>query len=455
MHIIVVGLGKVGQLITQYLSTEGHDVVVIDKNMHKVDSVASQFDVLGIIGNGANYDILCEAGVQKADAIITVTMSDEVNILSGMMAKKLGARYVIARVRNPDYSMQKEFLRTEMGLNMIINPEKEAAKEIRRSIVFQEVMSINTFARGRMELVELRVLETNLVGHSLNELSSLTRSKVLVCAVKRNQDVFIPDGTFTLQKEDLIFVTGSHDNLSMFCFDIGIISKKIKDVMVIGGSKIAYYLSKELLELGINVKIIEEKLESCEELADRLPGAMIIHADGSNEEIVKEEGISDCDALVCLTGMDEENIILGLMGKQLGVRKTIVKINRTPLKLIADPLPIDTVVDPKSISASQIVGYIRSKENNDIDSGLRTLYKLANDEVEALEFVVHAKTQHLHTALKNIKFKKGVLLAGIVRNGEFIFPKGDDMIEAGDSVTIVTVLPQIKKIDDIFEVNYE
>lgn len=161
MHIIVVGLGKVGQLITQYLSTEGHDVVVIDKNMHKVDSVASQFDVLGIIGNGANYDILCEAGVQKADAIITVTMSDEVNILSGMMAKKLGARYVIARVRNPDYSMQKEFLRTEMGLNMIINPEKEAAKEIRRSIVFQEVMSINTFARGRMELVELRVSETN------------------------------------------------------------------------------------------------------------------------------------------------------------------------------------------------------------------------------------------------------------------------------------------------------
>lgn len=455
MHIIVVGLGKVGQLITQYLSAEGHDVVVIDKNVQKVDAIVSQFDVLGMTGNGANYDILCEAGAQKADAIITVTMSDELNILAGMIAKKLGVRYVIARVRNPDYSQQKEFLSNEMGLNMIINPEKEAAKEIRRSIVFHEVMSLNTFAHGRVELVEIRVSETNLMGHSLNELSRLSRSKVLICAVKRNQEVIIPDGSFTLQKEDLIFVTGNHSHLSSFCFDIGIISRKMKSVIIIGGSKIAYYLTKELLELGIHTKIIEEKKERCEELADNLPGAMIIHADGSHEEIVKEEGIADSDALVCLTGIDEENIVLGLMGKQLGVRKSIIKVNRTALKPIADPLPIDTIVDPKSIVASQIVGYIRSKENNDIDSGLRTLYKLANDEVEALEFVVHAQTQHLHTALKNIHFKKGVLLSGIVRNGEFIFPQGDDMIEAGDSVTIVTTLPQIKKLDDIFEVDYE
>ena len=455
MHIIIVGLGKVGQLLTQYLSREGHDIVVIDKNMHKVDTVVSQYDVLGITGNGANYDILCEAGAKHADGIIAVTMSDELNILSGMMAKKLGTKYVIARVRNPDYSKQRDFLRNEMGLNMIINPEKEAAKEIRRSVVFHEVMAINTFARGRMELVEIRVSQTTLGGHSLNELSRLSRSKVLVCVVKRNQEVFIPDGSFVLDKDDIIFVTGNHQNLTSFCIDIGIISERIKDVMIIGGSKIAYYLTQELLELGIHTKILEKKKERCEELADHLPGAMIIHADGSDEEIVKEEGIDRSDALVCLTGMDEENIILGLMGKQLGVRKSIIKVNRTALKPIADPLPIDTVVDPKSIVASQIVGYIRSKENNDVDSGLRTLYKLANDDVEALEFVVHAQTQHLHTALKNIRFKKGVLLAGIVRNDQFIFPRGDDMIEAGDSVTIVTTIPQIKKLDDIFEVSYE
>lgn len=310
MYIVVVGLGKVGQLLTQYLSKEGHDVVVVDHNRQKVEDIVNQYDVLGICGNGANNDILIEAGVEKADAVISVTTSDELNILSGLICKRLGARYTIARVRNPDYSRQKDFLRNDLGFSMIINPEAEAANEIRRMITFSSAMKVDTFAKGKVELIELKIFEgIQLVHLKLSDLSSVTRSSVLICAVKRGQEVIIPNGDFVIEQNDHLYVTGSHKDLARFCLDVGFLSKKIKNVVIIGGSKIAFYLIRQLSVLGIKTKIIEHNHQRCVELSQKIPYTTIIEADGSNHDILLEEGIQKSDALVSLTGLDEENII--------------------------------------------------------------------------------------------------------------------------------------------------
>lgn len=452
MYIVVVGLGKVGQLLTQYLSKEGHDVVVVDHNRQKVEDIVNQYDVLGICGNGANNDILIEAGVEKADAVISVTTSDELNILSGLICKRLGARYTIARVRNPDYSQQKDFLRNDLGFSMIINPEAEAANEIRRMITFSSAMKVDTFAKGKVELIELKIFEgIQLVHLKLSDLSSVTRSSVLICAVKRGQEVIIPNGDFVIEQNDHLYVTGSHKDLARFCLDVGFLSKKIKNVVIIGGSKIAFYLIRQLSVLGIKTKIIEHNHQRCVELSQKIPYTTIIEADGSNHDILLEEGIQKSDALVSLTGLDEENIILALLGKQLGVKKSIAKVNRMSLGHMLDKMDIDNIVDPKSIIASQIIGYLRAKDNNDESTSVQTLYKIVNDEVEALEFVVNEKTRYIHKPLKNIHIKNHILIAGILRNNEMIVPKGDDTLEIGDRVIIVTIDSLIKKLNDIFE----
>ncbi len=445
MYIVVVGLGKVGQLLTQYLSKEGHDVVVVDHNRQKVEDIVNQYDVLGICGNGANNDILIEAGVEKADAVISVTTSDELNILSGLICKRLGARYTIARVRNPDYSRQKDFLRNDLGFSMIINPEAEAANEIRRMITFSSAMKVDTFAKGKVELIELKIFEgIQLVHLKLSDLSSVTRSSVLICAVKRGQEVIIPNGDFVIEQNDHLYVTGSHKDLARFCLDVGFLSKKIKNVVIIGGSKIAFYLIRQLSVLGIKTKIIEHNHQRCVELSQKIPYTTIIEADGSNHDILLEEGIQKSDALVSLTGLDEENIILALLGKQLGVKKSIAKVNRMSLGHMLDKMDIDNIVDPKSIIASQIIGYLRAKDNNDESTSVQTLYKIVNDEVEALEFVVNEKTRYIHKPLKNIHIKNHILIAGILRNNEMIVPKGDDTLEIGDRVIIVTIDSLIK-----------
>ncbi len=434
------------------MSKEGHDVVVVDHNRQKVEDIVNQYDVLGICGNGANNDILIEAGVEKADAVISVTTSDELNILSGLICKRLGARYTIARVRNPDYSRQKDFLRNDLGFSMIINPEAEAANEIRRMITFSSAMKVDTFAKGKVELIELKIFEgIQLVHLKLSDLSSVTRSSVLICAVKRGQEVIIPNGDFVIEQNDHLYVTGSHKDLARFCLDVGFLSKKIKNVVIIGGSKIAFYLIRQLSVLGIKTKIIEHNHQRCVELSQKIPYTTIIEADGSNHDILLEEGIQKSDALVSLTGLDEENIILALLGKQLGVKKSIAKVNRMSLGHMLDKMDIDNIVDPKSIIASQIIGYLRAKDNNDESTSVQTLYKIVNDEVEALEFVVNEKTRYIHKPLKNIHIKNHILIAGILRNNEMIVPKGDDTLEIGDRVIIVTIDSLIKKLNDIFE----
>ena len=452
MYIVIIGLGKVGQLLTQYLSNEGHDVVVIDQNHQKVEDVVNQYDVLGISGHGANYDILMQAGVDHADAVITVTASDELNILAGLICKQQGTKYTIARVRNPDYSHQKDFLRDQLGFSMIINPEAEAANEICRIIMFSSAMKIDTFAKGKIELIELRIKQSGrLDGLKLSELSHVTKALVLICAVRRGEEVIIPNGDFKLSYQDHIYVTGSHKNLSRFCVDAGFLSETIKHVTIIGGSKIAFYLARHLSALGIKTKIVERNHQRCLELSQRIPYSVIIEADGSDKDILLEEGIGKSDALVCLTGLDEENIVLALLAKELGVKKSIAKVNRLNLNSVIDKMNIDSIVDPKSIVASQIIGYLRAQSNHDKETSVQTLYKIVNDQVEALEFIVNDKTKYLNQPLMKIDFKKNILIAAILRNDTMIVPNGHDTLQAGDRIIIITAHTRLQNLNDIFK----
>lgn len=452
MYIVIIGLGKVGQILTQYLSNEGHDVVVIDSQNQKVEDVVNSYDVLGLCGNGANHEILMEAGVDKADVVIAVTTSDELNILACLICKQQGAKNTIARVRNPDYLKQNQFLRENLGLSMIVNPELESANEIRRMIMFSSAMKVDTFAKGRIEIIELRINQgMPLDGIQLNALSQVTKAFVLICAVRRGEEVYIPNGDFVLKQKDHIYVTGSHRDLSHFCLDIGSMSNKIKNVMIIGGSKISYYLSRQLAVQGIQTKIIEINHNRCVELSRLLPYSIIIEGNGTDEDILLEEGIKKCDALVSLTGLDEENIIMSLVAKKLGVKKAIAKVNHVNLNSIIDDLNLDNIIDPKSIVASQIIGFLRAKAYNDDSSSIQTLYKLVNDQVEALEFIVGEKTKYLHQPLMNMKLKSHTLIAGILRDNQMILPKGHDTLEVNDRVIIVTTHQALKHLNDIFE----
>ncbi len=450
MKIVIIGCGKVGQLLTDYLSKENHDIVVIDVNQSKVEHAVHQYDVIGLCGNGANYDILKEAGVHNADMTISVTASDELNILAGLTAKMLGSHHLIARVRNPDYLKQKEFLRDTFGFSMIINPEEEAASEIRKMITFPSALKIDTFSKINLELAEIKLGHGNkAIGLKLSELNKITKTSILICAISRGDEVFIPSGDFLLKEDDHIHVTGTHKDLNIFSKDIGVNNEKIKNVMIVGASRLAYYLTKQLSVLGIKAKIIERDHEKCIDFAERLPYATIIEADGSDEDVLLEEGIERTDGFICLTGLDEENIILSMAVKKLGAKKSIAKINRTSLFSMVDKIGIDNIVSPKNIIASKIVGYVRAKASGDENSSVRTLYKIVNDQVEALEFVVTDKFKYTSIKLLDMKIKKNILIAGIYRNNQMIVPKGNDTIELNDHVIVVSQNSTINKLSDI------
>lgn len=452
MNIVIIGLGKVGQMLTHYLSDEGYNVVVIDYNQQKVENIVNQYDVLGVSGNGANFHVLEEAEVDKADIIISVTTSDELNILSCLLAKQLGAKHIIARVRNPDYSMQSDILKSQLGFSMIINPELEAANDIRRTIMFSSAMRIDTFAKGKVEIIELRIKNgMNLDSLSLNQLSTVSKSQVLICAVKRDEKVMIPNGDFVLKSQDHIYVVGSHKDLTKFCLDTGFASHKLKHVMIIGGSKIAYYLARQLAVHGIKTKIFERNHQRCIELSEKLPYSIIIEGDGSDENILLEEGIKRGDVLVSLTGLDEENIVLTLASKQLGIKKSIAKVNRMNLNGVIDQLGIDSIVDPKALVTSQIIRYIRVKENHDRSSSVQTLYKIVNEEVEAVEFVVDEKTKYCDIPFADVNMKKDLLVGGIIRHNQMIIPNGQDALHVGDRIIVIAYHIPLKDINDIFE----
>lgn len=451
MYIVIIGDGKVGRTITKHLSQEGHDIVIIDKNPNIIDEAVNEFDVKGIYGNGASYDIQKEAGVNKADLVIAVTSGDELNILCCLVAKKLGAKQTIARVRNPEYSKQILMMRDELGLSMTVNPELEAAREISRMLRFPCAIKVDTFANGKVDLVELKVDEkSNLVGLKLQSLRTKYQIHVLVCAVLRNNEVVIPRGDFVFEAKDKLYITSNPQQITKFFKCFNIIKEKPKNAIIIGGGKIAYYLIPKMIDSNIGIKVIEIDKKKCVELSEAFPEITVINGDGTNQKLLLEEGIESTDSILTLTGYDEENIIISMYAKNKNVAKVITKINRENYNFMLENVGLDSLISPKEITANNIIRYARGMESS-MGSEFRTLYKLVENKVEALEFFIATKTQYTSIPLKNLEVKSDILIASIIRDGVVIIPSGDDTIEALDTVIIITTKRQLKDLSEIIK----
>ncbi len=451
MNIIVVGAGKVGATIASYLCEENHDITVIDKRESVLEELMNGVDIQAVCGDGAICSVLSEAEVEKAYLVIATTGSDEINLLCCMTARKMGARHCIARVRNPSYIKQIPFMRTQLGLSMIVNPDSQTAIEISRTLRFPSAIKIDGFSKNRVDLIELNVNSSSkLLNLSLAQLSKVFKVKMLVCAIKRGEKVIIPKGDMVISEGDKIYVTASHAHLNKFFKAMGILKNPIKTVMIIGGGRVAFYLAGQLEEIGMQVKIIENNEETCMALAEKLPKTTIIHGDGTKQELLLEEGIDTVDACISLTGIDEENMIISMYASTKNVRKIVTKINRTALINLAKSLGNDTIVSTRETTANTILQYIRAKQNTD-GNKIKTLTKLVDGKAEALEFFVSSKTKWLNIPLKNLKIRDRAIIAGIVRSNETVIPGGDDVIKFNDNVIVVTTDRHIKDIEDIVE----
>lgn len=451
MYIVIVGDGKVGRVLTEQLSREGHDVVVIDRDPQVVEEVVNTFDVKGLCANGATYEAQKEAGTANADLLIAATSADEINILCCLVARKLGAKRTIARVRNPEYLGQLAFMQEDLQLSMVVNPEFEAAREIARVLRFPSAAQIESFGKGRVDLVEIRIPnESPLCNAKVSELSSGKR-KVLICAVQRGEEVFIPSGSFVLQAGDRIHLTASAADMADFFKCKGLQKARVKGVMIIGGGRIGEYLAKTLTETGMEVKIIETQEDRCRELSERVPKAAIIWGDGTDQSLLDEEGLDRMDALVALTGIDEENIIISMYANLKKTPKVITKINRNSFTGILESVGLDTVISPKQISADHIVSYTRALQNSN-GSAVKTLYKLVDGKVEALEFEAGEDAgSMLGRPLKELKLKSELLIACIIRRNKLIYPTGEDRIEKGDRVVVVTANKYLSDLREILQ----
>lgn len=449
MRIIVIGDGKVGRAIIEHICQEGHEVVVIDKNPDVVEEMINQYDVMGITGNGASYEILENAGVSRSDLVIASTSSDELNILSCIFSKKLGAKATVARVRSYEYDKQRDLMKDDLGITLTINPESEAANEIFRVLTFPEATKVDTFANGKVDLIELFVPEKSpLIGKRLFELQKAYNVKVLVCAVSRGDEVIIPDGSFVFQEGDKINVTAQRSELKTFLNKLGLIESAIKSVLIIGGGKITHYLAQELLKSKFEVKIIEKNRNRCLELAESLPGASIINGNGTDQTILTEEGIYDCDALVSLTGIDEENIIISMYANSIGVHKIIAKVNNPSFAKLMKSIDVASVISPKAVTAAKTLRYIRATSNAR-GNNIVNLYKIVNGKAEAIEFIAKEDHKMLNVPLKDLTLKKNVLIGGIIRNDEVIIPSGIDVLKLNDRVIVVCADQYLDDLSDI------
>ncbi len=450
MKIIVVGCGKVGDKLCGDLSREGHDVTVVDKSDTVVNQVCDRYDVMGFCGNGASYKVLMDADIEHADLVIAVTGADEVNLLVCLIARKAGHCQTIARVQNPEYNQEAGFFKEELGLALLINQEFASAQEVARVLKFPSAIEINTFAKGRAELLHFRIPRDSILdGMTLNDLHERLKCHVLVCTRERDGEMLIPQGDTVLQSGDVISIVAPGDEQAEFFRKIGLDTHAVKNTMIAGGGDIAYYLSRILLRSGIQVKIIEKDLKRCEQLAERLPKATIIHGDASDKELLAEEGIDRVDSFVALTGIDEENVILSLLARSKGIRKIVTKVDREAFADVFDQLDLDTMIAPKNITAEHILTYVRAMQNS-FGSNIETLHRMMDDQAEALEFYIRDSFTHQDIPLKDLKFKPGVLVGCISRGGKIILPRGDDEIRAGDTAVIITTLKGVSDIDDIF-----
>lgn len=449
MKIIVVGVGKVGRTITSLLSQEAHDITIIDENPKLVDEIVNLYDCLGVVGNGASHEVLLAAGVDKAQLLIAATSSDEVNILSCLVSKRYGVEYTIARVRDPEYSKQVDFFHDELGINMIVNPELETANEITKLLRFPSALTMESFAKGRVEIAEMMVLPNSpLVGKQLKDLPKIIDGKYLICIVERDGVAYIPDGNFTINANDKIHVNASMNDLSKFFKKTGNLMTKAKNVIIIGGGKISYYLALKLTTLGVKVKIIEQDKERCRELVEALPDVMIVSGAGSDHELLMEEGIEFTDALVALTGYDEDNIIISLYAKAQGVKKVITKINYYNNSKILSSINLDSITSTKEVIANHIIRYVRSLENA-LGNEVKTLYKLVNNQVEAMEFYIQKEAAYTNVKFKDLTLRPNILIASIIRDNKVIIPSGNDFMKPGDSVIIVSTQGCLTNLEEI------
>lgn len=451
MKIVIIGDGKVGYKLAKQLSEENYDIVLIDSNETKLKETSNRMDIFCITGNGMSVDVQTEADVQHADLVIACASTDELNMLSCLMARRLGAKHTVARVRNPIYYKQIDILKEDLRLSMAVNPELTVANEISRVLIFPAASKIETFVKGRVELVEFQLPENNLItGMSLAEIYKKFHIKILVCAVQRGEEVMIPDGEFVLRAGDKLHIAATHKEIEGFFKRLGNRKTKVKKVLICGGSRVGFYLAKLLCTLGMQVKIIDIDQEKCDFLVDQLPDDVnVIKGDGTDCELLLEEGIAEADAFIALTGVDEENIITALFAKKHGVGKIVAKVNEDSRVQMVEGLGIDSIVSTKSATANAILGYVRARQNSICSANVETMYSLVDGKIEALEFIVKQETDYTGIPLRNLPTKRNNLIACIGRRRKIIIPSGNDCIQVGDSVVIVTKDKRIQDIRDI------
>jgi len=451
MKIIIAGAGKIGHSVAAILAEEGHDITVIDQDPETIRLLSNDLDVICVEGSATNPETLKEAGAGDADLLMAATQHDEANMVCGISARRLGTRHVIARIRDPQYLNQTEFLREALGLSVIVNPEYECAKEIARMLHFPGAVRVDTFSKGSVEIVEHKIPQGGkLDGVPLKELPQRFGAKVLVSVVERDGDALIPNGSFVLRAGDRLSITGASKELRRFFLAIGQYKKPVRQVMVIGGSRIAVYLTRMLQESGIGVTVVEEDRARCEELCDLIPEAHIVCGDATHSDILQEDGIASADAFVALTGDDGDNIVTSLYAKSCHVEKIVAKVNRGYFAAILENAGLDSIVAPKEIVAQQLARYVRAM-NNSVGSSMETLYRLADGKVEALEFKVSEDSACVDVPLKDLKLRPNILICALVRNGRSILPDGATRILPGDHAVIVTAAGRLKDMDDIVE----
>lgn len=451
MEIIIIGCGKVGLSLAEQLGKEDHNLVMVDTSAERIQNISEDVDAMKLIGNGASISTQIEAGIQTADILIAVTGSDELNLLCCLIAKRAGHCHTIARVRNPVYSNEIEFIKKQLGISMIINPELATATEISRLLRFPSAIKIDTFAKGRLELLKFKIKpEFHLDGLRVMDVDSQLRCDVLFCGVERGETVDIPDGTFILRNGDIVSIIASPRNSAEFFRKIGIQTNQVKNTLIVGGGTIAYYLAELLTAMHIRVKIVEKDRRRCEELSDLLEDTLIINGDGTDKKLLLEEGLHNAESFVTLTNMDEENVLLALYARENSPAKLVTKVNRIAFDELIGSLDLGSIVYPKYITADYIIRYVRAMQNS-IGSNVETLYKILDGKAEALEFAIQEESAVTGVPLMEINLKNNLLIGYINRNGQVQIARGQDSIQVGDTVIVVTTHTGLQDIRDILK----
>ena len=449
MKIVIIGSGKLGKTLAEQLTKENHEITIIDENASQLQDTVDRLDIMGIHGNGATVPVLEEAGVDDADLVIAATAEDELNLLACLIAKRVGARNTIARVRNPEYIDVMSLIKEDLGLSMSINPEMACAHEMARILKFPAMITIDTFAKGRVEILQFKITEKSpLAGIQLKDISKY-KKRILVCAVERSEEeIYIPSGNFTIQAGDKISIVGDSSHIPKFLSQIGMMENTIQNIIIVGGGRIGYYLAKQLIDSDVSVKLVENKIERCHQLADLLPKADIIYGDGTDQRLLIEIGIEQADAFAALTGLDEENIMMSLYVGSMSEAKLITKMTRIPFTNVVAQLNVGSVFFPVLIAAENIIRYVRAMQNS-YGSNVETLCRIVDDKAEALEFSVSRKSPLINIPLSELKLRENILIGTINRRGKIIIPGGSDVIQAGDTVIVVTTEKGLNVLEDI------